>query len=67
MKTKFNLFTSIFQLIVGLLAIVSFIILWANGEVVTKWIITLVLAVVFVILGVVGVIDYISARKNKND
>ncbi len=67
MKTKFNLFASIFQLIVGLLAIASFIILWANGEVVTKWIITLVLAVVFVILGVVGVIDYISARKNKND
>lgn len=63
MKSKWQLFSSIFQLIVGILAILSFAILGFGGEDITKWIITLILAVAFVILGVVGIIDY----KSKDD
>ena len=62
MKSKWYLISSIFQLVVGLLAIVAFIILAINGEIMTKWIITLLLAIVYVILGIIGIIDYKSQK-----
>ena len=62
MKGKWYLISSIFQLVVGLLAIVAFIILAINGEIMTKWIITLLLAIAYVILGIIGIIDYKSQK-----
>ena len=58
MKSKWNLISSIVQLVVGLLAIIAFIILAINGEIMTKWIITSLLAIAYVILGIIGIIDY---------
>ena len=58
MKSKLSLISSIIQLIFGILAIVAFIILLINGEDIFKWIITLLLAVAFVIIGIIGIIDY---------
>lgn len=55
---KKNLFIAVFQLLIGVLAIVSFIILGINDEKLTKWIITLILAILYVILGIIGIIDY---------
>lgn len=62
MKNKWNLISSIIQLVFGLLAIVAFIIIALSGEVMTKWIITLLLAIAFVVLGVIGIIDYKSQK-----
>jgi len=62
MRSKWNLITSIFQLAIGLLAIFSFFILALNGEVITKWIVTLILAIAFVILGIIGIVSYASAK-----
>lgn len=62
MKSKWQLFTSIFQLIVGIAAIVSFVILGFGGENMTKWIITLILSVAFVVMGIMGIIDYKSKQ-----
>lgn len=62
MKSKWQLFASIFQLIVGILAILSFVILGIGGENMTKWIVTLLLSVAFVVLGIIGIADY----KSKN-
>lgn len=62
MKSKWQLFASIFQLIIGVAAIASFIILGFGGENMTKWIITLVLSILFVVLGVIGIIDYKSNK-----
>lgn len=62
MKGKWNLVSSIVQLVFGLLAIVTFIILAINGEVMTKWVITLLLAIAFVIIGIIGIIDYKSQK-----
>ena len=45
MKSKLSLISSIIQLIFGILAIVAFIILLINEEDISKWIITLLLAV----------------------
>lgn len=57
MKSKRNLFVSIFQLIIGVLAIAAFAIVGQSGEDMTRWIITLILAVAYVVLGVIGIID----------
>lgn len=60
MKSKFQLFASIFQLIIGVIAIISYIILSFSGEDMTKWIITLLLSIAFDVLGIIGIIDYKS-------
>lgn len=62
MKSKLNLVSSIVQLVFGTLAIVAFIILLINEEDVSKWLITLLLAVAFVIIGIIGIIEYKSNR-----
>ena len=58
MKSKWNLISSIIQLVIGILAIIAFIIIAISGEVMTKWIITLLLAIAFVIIGIIGIRDY---------
>lgn len=58
MKSKFGLISSIIQLIFGMLAIVSFIILVINKEDISRWVITLLLAVALVIVGIIGIINY---------
>lgn len=62
MKSKWQLFASIFQLIVGLAAIASFVILEFGGENMAKWIVTLILSITFVVLGIIGIIDYKSNK-----
>ncbi len=58
MKSKWNLISSIVQLVIGILAIVVFVVLSVSGENMIKWIITLLLAIAFVIVGAIGIIDY---------
>lgn len=58
MKSKWGLVSAIVQLIIGILAIVSFVILSASGENMVKWIVTLFLAIMFVIIGVIGIVNY---------
>lgn len=58
MKSKWNLISSIIKLVVGILAIIAFIIIAVSGENMTRWIVTLILAIAFVVLGVIGIIDY---------
>ncbi len=62
MKSKLSLISSIVKLVFGILAIIVFIILLINGEDMSKWIITLLLAVTFVIIGIIGIVDYKSKR-----
>ena len=62
MKNKWQLFSSIFQLTVGMLAVLSFAILGFSGENMTKWIVTLILAIAFIVLGIIGIVDYKSNK-----
>ena len=62
MKSKWTLISSIIQIVFGILAIAAFIVLLTSGEDISKWIITLILAVAFVVLGVIGIIDYTSKK-----
>lgn len=58
MKSKWNLVSSIIQLVVGILVIIAFVVLGLNGENMTRWIVTLILSIAFVVLGIIGIIDY---------
>ena len=62
MKSKWNLAASVFEVVVGILAVIAFFIISANGEDMGKWIITLLLAVAFVVIGIFGIIDYKSGK-----
>ncbi len=61
MKNKLNLFSSLLQMLCGVLAVLTYI-RFGIGELTVKWIGTLVLAVMFFILGVSGLKDYMSKK-----
>lgn len=55
---KWNLISSIIQLVIGFAAIASFAVLAITGEDMSRWIVTLLLAVAFVVLGVIGLVEH---------
>lgn len=63
MKSKKQLFLSVFQLVVGAAATAAFIILDLGGESMTRWTITLVLAIAYIVMGIWGIADYLKADK----
>lgn len=64
-KTKFHLFVSIFELIIGLFAVGSFILIVIDSnENTMKWIGTLLLSIMFIIMGIIGIISYNKDKKN---
>ena len=60
---KWSLFAAIFQIVVGIAAIVAYVVVAASGEPLAKWTITLMLAIAFVVMGVIGAIDYVKSNK----
>lgn len=58
MKKKWPLISSIIQLIIGVAAALTIVLLAFNGEDTAKWTITLILSVAFIVLGIWGIIDY---------
>lgn len=63
MKSKWNLFASIFQLIVGVAAVIAYFIVLKSGENMLKWNVTFVLAIIFIGMGIVGIIKYFKSAK----
>ena len=62
---KWNLFAAIFQIVVGIAAIIAYIVVAASGEPLGKWTITLILAIAFVAMGLIGAIDYVKSNKTQ--
>ncbi len=62
MKNKWSLIGSVVQLIFGILAIIAFVVLLITGEKISQWIVTLLFAIAFVIMGILGIIDYKSQK-----
>ena len=62
---KWNLFASIFQIVIGIAAIIAYIVVAASGEPIGKWTITLILAIAFVVMGVIGIIDWVRSNKKR--
>jgi uncharacterized membrane protein HdeD (DUF308 family) len=61
--SKWQLFSSIFQLVVGIAAIVAYVIIAIAGEPLGRWTVTLMLAIAFVVLGIVGIVDWKRMKK----
>ncbi|MDD4124310.1 MAG: hypothetical protein PHW77_01090 [Eubacteriales bacterium] len=57
MKNKFILVASVLQLIIGSLAVISFVILALNGVDVARFIIALILAIGLIVLGTFGIVE----------
>ena len=52
------MFSSIFQIVVGIAAIIAYIVIAASGEPLGKWTVTLLLAIAFAVIGVIGIADW---------
>ena len=62
---KWNFFAAIFQIVVGIAAIVAYIVVAASEEPLGKWTITLILAIAFVVMGVINAIGYLKSNKTQ--
>ena len=60
---KWRLLSSIFQIVVGIAAIIAYVVIAVSGEPLGRWTITLLLAIAFVVIGVIGLVDW---NKSKN-
>ena len=60
---KRYLFAAIFQFIVGVVAIIAYVVIAASGEPLGKWIVTLLLAIAFVVIGVIGIADWKKSNR----
>ena len=58
MKKDIGFIISIFEIVIGELAVISFIILLLNKVAMLKWVPALVLAIVIIIIGIKGIIKY---------
>ena len=58
MKKNFSFIASIFEIVVGIFAIVAFITLAINGESLLKWAIALILAILLIGIGINGIIKF---------
>ena len=55
---KWNLFASLFQIVVGIAAIIAYVVIATSGEDLGRWTITLFLAIAFVVMGIIGIVDW---------
>ena len=62
-RNIWKLMASIVKLVIGIAAIISYIIIAISGEPMLKWTVTLILAIGFVIIGIIGIVDWIKAKK----
>ena len=61
--SKWRLFSSIFQIAVGIAAIIAYIVIAASGEPLGKWTVTLLLAITFVVIGAIGIADWKKSNR----
>lgn len=60
---NWHLFSSIFQIVVGIAAIIAYIVIAVSGEPLGRWTVTLLLAIAFVVIGIIGIVDWKKYNK----
>lgn len=55
--------SSIFQLCIGVAAVVAYVVIAHSDEPLGKWTVTLVLAIAFIALGIMGIVDWVKGKK----
>lgn len=61
--SKWRLFSSIFQIVVDIAAIIAYIVIAASGEPLGKWTVTLFLAIAFVVIGAIDIADWKKSNR----
>jgi uncharacterized membrane protein HdeD (DUF308 family) len=62
MGKKVQLITSLIQIVIGIAAVIAFFILLFSNESITRYIVIFILAIAFIIIGVINLIDYFKKR-----
>lgn len=60
---KWPLIAAIIQLCVGIAAVAAYIVIAVCGEPLGKWTVTLILALVFIVLGIMGIADWAKEKR----
>ena len=60
---KWRLLSSVFQIVVGIAAIIAYIVIAASGEPLGKWTVTLLLDIAFVVIGAIGIADWKKSNR----
>lgn len=60
---KWPLIASVIQLCIGVVAVATYVVVAVSGEPLGKWTITLILAIAFIILGIIGIVNWIKGKK----
>ena len=58
-----SLIAAIIQLCIGIAAVAAFIIVAVGAEPLGKWIVTLILAIAFIVLGTIGIVDWVKEKR----
>ena len=66
MKSKLNLAISIFEIIMGILAMISFFYLAVRGDDMSNFIVALIVAIALILTGIAGIINYKKDKKIKD-
>ena len=62
---KWPLIAAIMQLCIGIAAVAAYIVIAVHGEPLGKWTVILILAIAFIVLGVIGITDWIKEKRRK--
>lgn len=57
------LIASVFQLCIGIVAVAAYVVIALGGEPLGKWTVTLILAIAYIIMGVIGIINWKKERE----
>jgi len=60
---KWHFIAAIVQLCIGIAAVAAYIIVAVGGEPLGKWTVTLILAIAFIVLGVIGIADWMKEKR----
>lgn len=60
---RWPLIAAIMQLCIGIAAVTAYIVIAIGGEPLGKWTVTLILAIAFIVLGVIGIVDWVKEKR----
>ena len=60
---KWPLIAAIMQLCIGIAAVAAYTVIAIGGEPFGKWTVTLLLAIAYIVLGAIGMIDWVKEKR----
>ena len=60
---KWPLIAAFMQLGIGIAAVAAYIVIAIDGEPLGKWTVTLLLAIALIVLGAIGIVDWVKGKR----